>query len=139
MVLASSIDKKIGVGINYPGFGLKYRINSKDTVEIKTQFEKDILAIGTRYYYNFSIRDKLVLFCGGEVDGLRFRGRVSDGNGIAILTFIGGEYLTAPDFGVSLDIGPAYLSLKDKDTNERENGIDFVMNIGLTYYFGENK
>ncbi|MFH1860307.1 MAG: hypothetical protein ABH870_04765 [bacterium] len=136
---ASSLDKKWGIGLNYPGFGLKYAINSKNTVEIRTQLGKDILTIGPRYYYNLSLRDKLVLFCGGEVSHLRFKGSVSEGTGIAILTFIGGEYLTAPDFGVSFDIGPAYISLKDRDSEEMEKGIDFVLNIGLTYYFGGNK
>ncbi|MBU0701809.1 hypothetical protein KKE26_11065 [bacterium] len=136
---AVSLDKKWGIGINYPGLGLKYKINSKNTVEIRTQLEKDIFIIGSRYYYNFSLKDKLVLFCGGEADHLRFKGRVSEGAGIAILAFIGGEYLTTPDFGVSLDIGPACLSLKDRDTGEMEKGIDFVLNLGLTYYFGGNK
>ncbi|MDI6781873.1 MAG: hypothetical protein QME49_07220 [bacterium] len=138
MALANDTPKW-GIGLNYPGLGLKYRVNSKNTVEIRTQFGKDIFVIGPRYYYNFSLKDKLVLFCGGEMDHLGFKGRVSDGAGIAALVFIGGEYLAAPDLGVSMDIGPAYISLQDRDTNEREKGVDFVLNIGLTYYFGGNK
>ena len=134
MVLANDT-QKWGIGLNYPGLGLKYRVNSRNTVEIRTQLGKDILVIGPRYYYNLSRRDKLVLFCGGEADSLRFKGSVSDGAGIAALIFIGGEYLTAPDFGVSMDIGPAYISLQDRDTEMMEKGIDFVLNIGLTYYF----
>jgi len=139
IVLASSFDKKMGIGFNYPGLSLKHGINSKNTVEIRTQFGKDILSVGPRYYHNFSIKDKLVLFWGGEADSLRFKGRVSKGSGIAFLPFIGGEYLTSPSLGISLDIGPAYISLKDKNTAEREKGIDFVLNLGLTYYFGGNK
>lgn len=139
MVLASSFDKRWGIGINYPGLGLKYGVNSKNTIEVKTQLEKDILIIGARYYYNFSLKDRLILFLGGEADSLRFKGRVSKGSGIAFLPFIGGEYLTSPRLGISLDIGPAYISLKDKDTAEREKGIDFVLNIGLTYYFGGDR
>lgn len=136
---ASSDTQKWGIGLNYPGLGLKYVVNSKNTVELRTQLEKDILVIGSRYYYNFSLLDKLVLFCGGEADHLRFKGKVTDGTGIAGLAFIGGEYLAAPDFGLSLDMGPAYINLKDSDTGEREKGIDFVLNIGLTYYFGGDK
>lgn len=135
IAIASSFDQRWGIGLNYPGLGLKYKINSKNTIEIRTQVGKDILAMGPRYYHNLSIQDKLTLFFGGEIDCLSFKGRVSKGSGIAFLPFIGGEYLTTPDLGVSLDIGPAYVSLKDKDTAEREKGIDFVLNIGLTYYF----
>ncbi len=139
IAFASSIEKKMGIGFNYPGLSLKYGINSKNTIEIKTQLGKDILAVGPRYYRNFSTKDRLVLFFGGEADSLRFTGRVSKGSGIAFLTFIGCEYLTSPNLGISLDIGPAYISLKDKDTAEREKGIDFVLNIGLTYYFGGDR
>jgi len=128
-----------GVGVNYPGLSLKCRLNAKQTVELKTQFGKDILVVGPRYYHNFSSKGKTNLFFGGEADYVIFKGDSSEGSGFAAGAFVGGEYFTTPNFGVSLDIGPAYISLKDKNEDVDEGGVDFIANIGLTYYFGGEK
>lgn len=128
-----------GVGINYPGLSLKYKADAKQTLELKAQFGKDILVVGPRYYHNFSSKGKTNLFFGGEADYVSFEGDSSEGSGFVVGGFVGGEYFTTPNFGVSLDMGPAYISLKNKDEDVDESGVDFITNIGLTYYFGGNK
>ena len=136
LLFAEQEGKRWGVGVNYPGLSLKCGLNAKQTLELKTQFGKGIFVVGPRYYHNFSQKGKINLFFGGEADYLTFKGDESEGSGFVVGGFVGGEYFTTPNFGVSLDIGPAYISLKDKDTDEDEGGVDFVTNLGLTYYFG---
>jgi len=136
LLFAEQEGKKRGIGVNYPGLSLKYGINAKQTLELKTQFGKDILVVGPRYYHNFSSKGKTSLFFGGETDYVSFEGEDSEGSGFAAGAFVGGEYFTTPNFGVSLDIGPAYIRLKDKDEDVDESGVDFITNLGLTYYFG---
>ena len=126
------MSKRWGVGVNYPGLGVKYRVNEKSAVGIKTQFAKDIFVIGPRYYHSFNPKDKAVLLAGGEVDYLTFKGDSSKGSGWVIEAFVGGEYFIQPNFSISSDIGPAFIYLKDKDTSLDESGIDFVLNLGLT-------
>ncbi|MDI6792841.1 MAG: hypothetical protein QME81_08260 [bacterium] len=62
LLFAEQEGKRYGVGVNYPGLGLKYGISSKTTLELKAQFGKDILVVGSRYYYNFSSKDKTNLY-----------------------------------------------------------------------------
>ncbi|MFH1955066.1 MAG: hypothetical protein ABIL06_26060 [Pseudomonadota bacterium] len=136
LLFAEAGSKKWGVGVNYPGLSLKCMLNAKQTIELKAQFGKDIFVVGPRYYHNFRQKGKVNLFFGGEGNYLTFKGAISEGSGFAVGAFVGGEYFTTPNLGVSLDIGPAYISLKDKDTDKDEGGLDFVTNLGLTYYFG---
>ncbi len=42
-VLADSLAKRWGVGINYPGVSVKYGINKNHAVAIKSQFGKTYL------------------------------------------------------------------------------------------------
>jgi hypothetical protein len=134
-VLADSIAKRWGVGVNYPGLSVRYGLNEKNVLELRSQFGEGIFVIGSRYYYNFNPKDKAVIFLGAEADYISFKGSDSEGSGFAIQGFVGGEYFISPNFGLSLDIGPAYITLKDKDTSLDESGVDFVLNLGLTYYF----
>lgn len=134
-VFADDLSKKWGVGINYPGLSVKYGINAESVIEIKTQFGEDIFVIGPRYYRNFNSKDRAVIAVGGEVDYVTFKGEFSEGSGWVIGAFVGGEYFANHNYGISLDIGPAYISIKDKDTSLDESGIDFILNLGLTYYF----
>lgn len=136
LLLADPLSKRWGLGVNFPGVGLKYGVNSKSTLELKSQFGKDVFVVGPRYYHKFNPEAKTVIFLGGEADYFSFKGETSEGSGFVVGAFVGGEYFTTPNLGMSLDIGPAYISLKDKDTAEDEGGVDFVTSVGLTYYFG---
>ena len=135
-VLADSLAKRWGVGINYPGVSVKYGINEHHAVEVKSQFGEDIFVIGPRYYYNFNPEERVVMCIGGEVDYLTFKGESSDGSGFAVGIFVGGEYFINNKFGVGLDLGPVYINIEDEDTSLYEEGVDYVVNISLSYYFG---
>jgi hypothetical protein len=122
---------RIGVGVNYPGVSVKY-LASPWAVEAKGQFGSGITVIGPRGYYYFP--KKPGLFAGCEIDYLSFDGDVSKGTGYALEGFIGYKHFLSPNFALSADFGPGQISLKDKETKETESGIEFVANIGLTYY-----
>ncbi|MBI5574521.1 MAG: hypothetical protein HY919_08260 [Elusimicrobia bacterium] len=126
-----------GIGVNYPGLGTRYFLSDKISLELKGQIEKDIFVGGLRGYWYFSPEKKLIPFAGLEADFVTFKGDDSKGTGIAGEVFIGGEYFFAKSFSVQLDLGPAFVSLKDKDTSESVNGLEYVVNFSINYYFGK--
>lgn len=127
---------KIGIGLNFPGIGLRYFLSDKLSLEAKGQFTKDIIVGGLRSYYYFKSESKVLLFGGLETDFVSFKGDDSEGTGFAGELFVGGEYFFDKKFSLQLDFGPAYISLKDKDTSISDGGIEFVANIGVNFYFG---
>ncbi|HAX61226.1 MAG TPA: hypothetical protein DCX95_01505 [Elusimicrobia bacterium] len=138
-LLSGEVAKKdIAVGLNFPGLGVRYFLSDKISLEGKGQIEKDIFVGGLRGYYYFSPAAKYLLFAGLEGDFVTFKGDESEGNGIAGELFVGSEYFFAKGFSVQLDLGPAYISLKDtKDTSESVDGLEYVVNFGINYYFGK--
>ncbi|MDD5686924.1 MAG: hypothetical protein PHE88_03710 [Elusimicrobia bacterium] len=128
----------LGIGVNYPGVGVRYFLSNKISLEVKGQFDKDIVIGGLRGYYYFKSVDKLLPFAGLETNFVTFTGDDSKGTGFAGEVFVGGEYFFAKSFSVQLDLGPAYVSLKDtKDTTESVSGLEYVVNFGINYYFGK--
>ena len=128
----------IGVGVNFPGISARYFLSNKISMEAKAQFEKNIVVGGLRGYYYFKSVEKLLPFVGLEADLVTFTGDESKGTGFAGEVFVGGEYFFAKSFSVQLDLGPAYISLKDtKDTTESVSGLEYVVNFGINYYFGK--
>lgn len=128
---------KFGLGLNYPGLGVRYFLCDKISLEGKGQFEKDIFVGGLRGYYYFKPEAKVLLLAGLEGDFVSFKGEESKGIGFAGELFVGGEYFFAKKLSVQLDFGPAYIFLKDKDTSEDVSGIEYVVNFGINYYFGK--
>ena len=81
-----------GISVNYPGVGVKYGLDKKNTVELRTQFGEDVFVIGPRLSRSISSLGKTVVYGGGEVDYLTFKGAVSKGSGVVLLGFAGLEY-----------------------------------------------
>jgi len=132
---ANDLTKKWGIGLNYPGISAKYGISPKFAVELRGQFGKDIFVVGPRGYYNFNPMSRYVLYSGLEVDYVNFKGDKSSGWGVAGDAFAGLEFFVIEHLGLNVDIGPAYISLKDSDTSEKEDGVEWVINVGVNYYF----
>jgi|SRR3989339_73034 len=136
--LFSEISKgDFAVGLNFPGFGARYFLSDKMSVELKGQYETDIIVGGLRGYYYFSPVSKYLLFAGLEGDFVSFEGDESKGSGIAGELFVGGEYFFTEKFSFQMDFGPAYISVKDDDTSESVAGLEYVVNFGINYYFGK--
>ncbi|MDI6792092.1 MAG: hypothetical protein QME81_04395 [bacterium] len=136
---AVDLSGRLGIGLNYPGVSIKYGIGPKVVIEARGQLEEDITVYGSRLYYNFG-RDRVMnLFLGGEADYVKFKGKDSEGSGFAVEAFVGGEYFLMKNLSLTTDIGPAYISLKDDDKDESEKGMEYVVNVGVNYYFGGGK
>lgn len=138
LLLADSLGSKWGIGINYIGLGIRHRIDSKNAVELRTNFENHIFAIGPRYYYNIGEKDKTVFFLGGEAGYLSFERDTSKKSGFMVAAFGGIKYFVTPNLGIGLDVGPAYIDPKGKDRAEDEGGVSLAANIGLTCYLSKD-
>jgi len=123
------------VGVNYPGLGLRYFLNDSWAVEAKGQFESSISVLGLRSYLYFDPHAHLPLFAGFEADYLSFKGEVSEGAGWAAEVFVGVEYFLTKSFSFQMDIGPAWISLQDRNYPVSVSGIEYVVNFGLNVYF----
>ncbi len=126
---------KFGLGLNYPGLGARYFLTDHYCLEAKGQFEKDIVVGGLRTSRYFSSTGGLFPFIGLEADYVHFKGAVSKGSGFAGELFAGGEYFFTKRFSAQLDFGPAYVSLKDRPTSSSVDGIEYVFNFGMNFYF----
>jgi len=136
-VFGKAVKGDLGIGVNYPGVGVRYFLSNKVSLELKGQIEKNIVVGGLRGYYYFKSEEKFLPFAGLEADFITFKGNDSKGTGLAGELFIGGEYYFNKKFSFQLDLGPALVSLKDKDTSESVNGLEYVVNFAVNYYFGK--
>jgi hypothetical protein len=126
----------VGIGLNYPGLGVRYMLSDRTALEAKAQVETGILVAGLRWYRSFSLQERSRFFWGLEGDYVNFTGEVSKGNGYAAAAFVGGEYFAAKRLSLQMDLGPAYIGLTDGDTTVSVNGVEFVLNLGINYYLG---
>ena len=125
------------VGLNYPGLGMRYFLGDRLSLEIKGQYEKDIAVGGMRLNYYINRHGAVLMYAGLEGDYLKFKGDISEGSGYAGGIYLGGETFVATGLSLQLDIGPAFIQVKDTDTALKENGVERVANIGINYYFGK--
>jgi len=132
-IFAQDVSKGWEVGVSYSGLGVKYRMDEKNVVEIKTQFGKDSFVIGPMYYHSFNSEDRVILLAAGGVDYIAFDGDSSKNSGWVIRTSVGSKSFVQPNLNISPDIGMAFIYLKDKNTSLDESRIDFVLNLGFTY------
>jgi hypothetical protein len=126
-----------GLGLNYPGFGLKYFLSNDYALEAKAQFQDGNDLGGLRLYRYFRPDSKMFLFLGVESDYVRFKGDLSKGSGYFGEVFAGIEYFMSSHFALSMDAGPAYVSLKDQNYSLSASGMEYVLNVGINYYFGK--
>ena len=125
------------IGLNYPGLGMRYFLGNRLSLEIKGQYEKDITVGGLRMNYYLKRQGAVLFFAGMEGDYISFEGDTSKGNGYVGAIYLGGETFVAKGLSLQLDIGPAFIQVKDKDTKLKEDGVEIVANIGINYYFGK--
>ncbi|MFW6134236.1 MAG: hypothetical protein ACOC5R_01510 [Elusimicrobiota bacterium] len=135
--ITAGTGKKLAVGINYPGLGVRYGITDSVCMELKGQYQDDIIVAGLRSYKYFSSLSGVHPFVGIEADFVDFKGDQSEGSGIALEIYGGGEYFLTKNLSFQLDIGPAYIALSDKNYDVSEDGIEFIANMGINWYFSK--
>ncbi len=127
----------VAVGLNYPGLSLRYCLTDKYAAELRGQFDDNGSVVGARVNRFFGARkeQKLCYLLGVEGDIVNYKGVVSTGKGFAGEVYFGGEYYFVKNMSFLMDFGPAMIVLEDNSTQTSVNGIEFVVNIGINYYF----
>jgi hypothetical protein len=132
---ADDLNKRIGIGLGNPYISLKYGLSSKLSIEARGAFGSGISVYGARFYYNFNPKDRSVIFIGGEGDFVSFDKEDISGTGYVVYAFVGGEYFITKRFTFNLDIGPAFIGLEEDELNLSVEGIEYVFNLGINFYF----
>ncbi len=135
---------RLAVGLNYTGGQVRYYLSPRWAAEGRMQFGKadsnygqvHSQVFGLRGYRFFPFRDHITWYAGGEAAYAKTDTDSSNykTTGFAIGAFGGLEYRVLPRLGVSADIGPYVISLKEKQTGLSNTGLDFVMNTALNFY-----
>lgn len=136
---ANDLNKTFGVGLGYPYFSLKYGITSKTSIETRGAYDTDVLVGGLRLNHYFNPEDKAVFYISGEADYVLFQSswvEAGNGEGYAFGFFVGNEYFIEKNFTLNIDMGPVLVGLTDTSRDISSNGVQWVFNAGLNYYFG---
>ncbi len=132
---ADSIKGKIGIGLGYPYLSLKYGLTQNLSLETRGAFGDGINVYGGRLYYNFNPNDMIVISIGGERDYVSFDTDGTSGKGYIGYGFISGEYFIFQEFTLNLDVGPAFISLNEDKFKLSVDGIEWIFNLGINFYF----
>ena len=145
--------RKFGLGLTYLGGSLRYGFLKSWTAEFHFYYDKatadngDVTAnvVGARVYRFFKAGQKLQPYAGLEgdyvsaklKDGGSYGGGSLDysASGSALGGFGGVEYYFLKRLSISLDAGPYFVSLKEKQTSLKDSGVDFVINTSVNFYF----
>ena len=140
MVLAApgfasmDLEGRLGVGVNWQGFQVKYGVTPHWLVEGKVQFEYNNTVAGLRGYRLFEELPRMLMsvrpYLGGEVDWV-----FSDYllGGMVAGAFCGLELMPADYLGLEVDAGMYYINLWSGLGNISDLGL--VFNAGVTFFF----
>jgi hypothetical protein len=106
-------------------------------IEPKIQFGDDIFVAGLRGSYYFSRWLSDIIYTGVELDYIYYKGKMSEGSGIASSVYMGVELFTSNALSIQLDIGPVFMLLADKNYDITGNYFNIMGNIGFNFYFGD--
>jgi hypothetical protein len=132
---------RIGIGLNSPGLGLRVLIGSRWLLEGRCQWDgwsdDQVLVGGLRFSRYVFPTGRIYPYLGLEGDYITFT-KVADeemgrDKGYAGAAVAGVEYFLWKRLSFQFDFGPAYVKLQNSGTVA--NGIRYVVNFGLTYYF----
>ena len=84
---------------------------------------------------NFKPIKKLIPLAGLELDYTVFKDDDISGNGLIAYPFAGGEYFVSNKLSLIMDFGPAFISLKEKEFELSVDSFEWVVNLGIYYYF----
>jgi len=132
-VHANTLEKRWGIGLGNPYLSMKYHASIRTAYEVRAAFGTGINVYSARYYRNFNPKGKSVIFLGLEAGSIAFTKEDIRGSGYFAMLFVGLERFITKKMTLSLDIGPAYISLSSDDISAQ--GVEFVYNLGICYYF----
>ena len=126
---------RFGLGVNYPGVGIRYFLSEHYAAEARWQLEDTAFATGLRMYRYFDVSEHIPVFLGLENDYVEFKGDVAHGKGYAGELLAGLEYYPWRRLSIQFDFGPAYILLADHKYHVSRSGFAYVVNFGINYYF----
>jgi len=132
---SDDLTHRIGLGLGNPYVSLKYGISRKWSAELRGAFGSGITVIGGRSYYNWNPERRTVIYCGVEMDYVTFDTEGISGSGYVGYAFVGGEHFITKRLTFTLDIGPAFIVLKENKFKLNVQGIEYVFNLGINFYF----
>jgi len=125
---------KYGVGLNWPGLGLRALVGARWMVEARGQYEKEAQAYGGRLYRYVFPSGRIYPYFGAGGAWVCYQGNDLNANGYAGEAFVGLEYFIWKKLSLQADCGAAYVGLGQGGVSV--SGVRFIVNLGLTYYFG---
>ena len=125
---------EFGITGGYPYLGLKYNFSDKISGEARYATGSGVNVYAGRFYWNFIRYDKLSLFTGPEFGYVNFNTYDMKGTGYETGVMLGMEYFITPGFSFMMDFTPVVIGLKSDDY--KVSGVEFVLNLGLNFYFG---
>jgi hypothetical protein len=137
--------RHLGIGLNYGGAQIDWRSSPRWMFELRGQKGKDTSndletrskVVGVRVYrFLRGIKSPSPYF-GFEGAYVEAKQDVSDyrASGGSMGAFGGLGFLITPHFFLGFDIGPYFISLKEKTTKAGTSEVDFVGDTSLTYFF----
>ena len=131
---SGSLLDSLAIGVGYPYLSIKYGLTDKYHLEARYAFSEDIKIYGGRVYSLFGQIDDVSLLAGLEVDYTKFEDDEISGSGTIVYPFVGGEYFVLDKFSVIMDLGPAFISLREDEYDLTVDGFEWVVNLGIYWY-----
>jgi hypothetical protein len=131
--------RKWAVNANYAGAGVRYQWGPTYSTELRGQAADHVSIVGFRNSIRLAPARSLpglIPYLGLETDYARFRRDSTSGGGYAIEGYVGGEYFISSHWSCLLDFGPAWIHLADDQSSLLEQGLEFVINLGINFHFG---
>jgi len=122
--------------LNVPGLSLGFRPLPHLDLCARFQYWEGVSVAGLRSQYYLAHPGPFWIVGGAEVDYVGFQADEVAGAGLAAEVFLGAEYMFLEPFSLQADLGPAWISLQDRDSQIPLAGTEWVVNLGLRYYFG---
>jgi hypothetical protein len=123
---------RIGVGLNFPGLGVRALIGTGWLVEARANYAKEARVVGGRVYRYVYPAGRIYPYLGLEGDYVWFRGDKVKAEGPAGEAFAGVEVFIRRNVSVQGDFGPSHVGLNGRRITL--DGIRYVVNFGITYY-----
>ena len=123
---------RIGVGLNFPGLGVRALIGTGWLVEARANYAKEAQVMGGRVYRYVSPMGRIYPYLGLEGDYVKFNGDGVKAEGPAGEAFAGVEVFIRKNISVQGDFGLAHVGLDGRRITL--DGIRYVVNFGITYY-----
>jgi len=127
---------RVGVGLNFPGLGIRWFIKDRIPLELRMQIEPGLFVPSLRVARYFNPVARVYPYIGIEGAYGNYKSKITAAQGCAGAGYLGGEYYIWKRISLQFDFGLAYVYLGGAKYKLSVSGLEYVLNFGLTYYFG---